>query len=294
MPWVRLDDQFHNNRKISLLSANAFRLYVSALCWCSSNLTEGVIRSDELRSIAHVKRVDHAAKELVGRGLWEELDQGWRIHDYLDYNPTRDQVRDDRAANAARQKAFRDRKKAEREIAEAPGDDERNGVTSRVTRNGRNSPPSRPVLPLPTEEESQGQPAGHAGAPDATDVPAVLRPLADALHHAGLRGLRWNLRGDEGLRIHNLMTRKGLDDMTAAAVTAAGRARQPVAHVQYFLRTWQELPNLPTTPPPGSGVPVLHAVGAAPPASTTDARVRQALDAGERLQAHLDAQREQA
>jgi flagellar biosynthesis GTPase FlhF len=130
MPWVRLDDHLPSNRKIALLSDRAFKLYIFALCWSSANLTEGRIVERELPLISRIRSPRSAADELAQAGLWESVAGGWVIHDFLEYNPDRARVKAQRAANAARQQAFRDRKKAEREAREkAPHNAPRNGVT---------------------------------------------------------------------------------------------------------------------------------------------------------------------
>lgn len=133
MPWVRLDDRFPSHRKVALLSDRSFRLYVSALCWASENLTEGRILDRELSLVARIRGVKTAAKELEEAQLWDRIEGGWVIHDYLEYNPDRARVQADREANAARQQAWRDRKRAEREAKkaaeEAARDAQRNGVT---------------------------------------------------------------------------------------------------------------------------------------------------------------------
>src|SRR4051812_36732111 len=73
MPWARFDDRFPSNRKVRLLSDGAFRLYVSAICWSAENLTDGVIKTAELRLVADVRATRTRAKELVEAGLLEEL-----------------------------------------------------------------------------------------------------------------------------------------------------------------------------------------------------------------------------
>lgn len=134
MPWVRLDDRFPSHRKVALLSDRAFRLYVSALCWSSENLTEGLIRDRELAVVTRVRGAKTAAKELEEAQLWDRIAGGWQIHDFLEYNPDRAKVKAEREANAARQQAWRDRKRAEKEAQEAAEkaarNAPRNGVTS--------------------------------------------------------------------------------------------------------------------------------------------------------------------
>lgn len=195
MPWVKLDDRFPSHRKVSLLSDRAFRLYVSALCWSSENLTEGLIRDRELSVVARVRGAKAATQELEEARLWNRVAGGWQIHDFLEYNPDRAKVKSEREANAARQKAFRERKKAEREAKRAAEEAARNAPSNGVTRdasependttatatrhdgdtnaretdptkqrssqvseirNGAsNGTPSRPVLPSPSEKEKE-------------------------------------------------------------------------------------------------------------------------------------------
>jgi hypothetical protein len=129
MPWVRLDDRFPSHRKVALLSDRAFRLHVSAICWCAENLTDGHISDRELPLVAHMRGVKATAQQLQNAGLWDRTDDGWMIHDYLDYNPSREQVIADRKKNAERQERFRQRKKSK----PAPPEGGRNGVSNGVT-----------------------------------------------------------------------------------------------------------------------------------------------------------------
>jgi len=193
MPWVRLDDRFPSHRKISLLSDRAFRLHVSALCWSSENLTEGLVPNENLTRIAHVRDMKATAKELEARGLWERVDDGWQIHDYLEYNPSRAAVQADRERNAARQQGFRDRKKAADAKKAAPDKIERNGVTPPVTEDPRNAvsngAPSRPVPTTSSNEEVGERPQPEAADPQPirVDVERACQTLADLIEANGCR-----------------------------------------------------------------------------------------------------------
>lgn len=130
MPWVKLDDRFPSHRKVALLPDRAFRLHVSAICWCAENLTDGRIAERELPLIAKVRGIKSAAKELETAGLWDRIEGGWEIHDYLDYNPSREQVLAERKKNAERQERFR--KKRNGKPVPPDGNDGSNGVTPDV------------------------------------------------------------------------------------------------------------------------------------------------------------------
>jgi hypothetical protein len=159
VPWVRFDDQFPINRKVSRLSDAAFRLHVSAVFWCARNLTDGAVPEEDLDDVcARVRTPERFVTEIVGRGLWHEIGyqcdsdvclghpdnavsntvtKGWVIHDYLEYQPSKSKVLDERKGNAERQKKWREQRKQERE--------ERNGVSNAVSNGGSNATPSRPV-----------------------------------------------------------------------------------------------------------------------------------------------------
>ena len=40
MPWAKFDDRYPWHRKVRGLSDAAFRMDVSAVCWCAENLTD--------------------------------------------------------------------------------------------------------------------------------------------------------------------------------------------------------------------------------------------------------------
>jgi hypothetical protein len=129
MPWVKLDDRFPSHRKIALLSDRAFRLHVSAICWCAENLTDGRITERELPLVAKIRGVKATAQALEDAGVWDRVDGGWQIHDYLDYNPSREQVIAERKKNAERQERFRRRKNGKPTPPDGTSNDGSNGVT---------------------------------------------------------------------------------------------------------------------------------------------------------------------
>jgi len=107
MPWARLDDMLPLHPKVRSLSDAAFRLYICAICWSNMHMTDGNIPRDQLRFTSDVRSPLARAAELVTAGLWEEAGENWRIHDYLEYQPSADKVRRERAAKADRQDRWR-------------------------------------------------------------------------------------------------------------------------------------------------------------------------------------------
>lgn len=142
MPWVRVDDQFPHHRKVRHLSDQAFRLFVSGLCWCNDNLTDGVIPERDLRFVSDVRAPKRYASELVSVGLWERTDSGWCVHDYLEYQPSAEKIREGRDAKRARQERWLERK---RDQSRSQGDASRDASDD----------VSEDAAPIPSQSHSQ-------------------------------------------------------------------------------------------------------------------------------------------
>jgi hypothetical protein len=97
--WFRVDDSFPQHPKVLAIPrrdrAAAVGLWTLAGTWCAAQLTDGRLGTHMVEELAGTKR---SAELLVTVGLWETTDDGYQIHDYLDYNPTAEEVRADQAA----------------------------------------------------------------------------------------------------------------------------------------------------------------------------------------------------
>jgi hypothetical protein len=105
MPWGRLDDDLNDDPKLSALTDSAFRLWVAGLVYCNKHLTDGFIPESEVQYF-RLKAKNRAplVAELctpqtsLGKGpLWHKVENGYTMHDYLDWNDSRDKVMADRA-----------------------------------------------------------------------------------------------------------------------------------------------------------------------------------------------------
>ena len=102
MGWVRLDDRFPDNPKVEMLTDRAFRLHIRGLCYCSEHLTDGGVP----RTVARRWGSPKSFLELFTARLWDDgVDGRYHIHDYLEYNPSREQVLARRAAQSANARA---------------------------------------------------------------------------------------------------------------------------------------------------------------------------------------------
>jgi hypothetical protein len=138
MPWIRLDDQFPDHPKVLAAGPAASWLYVCGIGYCNRLLTDGLIPSGQVRKLADVDNATELAGKLVEAGLWEQVEGGYQVHDFLDYQPSAEQVKAERADNAKRQQDWRDRKK-----------EQRNAVTNTVTDTVSNAPRNGTVTPAP-------------------------------------------------------------------------------------------------------------------------------------------------
>jgi hypothetical protein len=167
MSWVRLEDIYPINRKVGVLSDGAFRLDVEAICWSARETADGVIRAHELVLI-RARATKKQAAELVARGRWHVAGaecpspkcppagpDGWVIHDYLDYQPTRETVIKDREARAERMRRWRNGKAGGKPATEPS----RNGVTSGSSNSASALSPPRPA----PKEGGGGAPAAPTG-----------------------------------------------------------------------------------------------------------------------------------
>ena len=134
MTWFKVDDGFAFHPKAIMAGNSALGLWVRAGAWCGANLTDGALPRHMIGTFGAQAR---DAKKLCAVGLWVETTDGYQFHEWGLMQPTKVEVEAERAANRARQKEWRDRK--------------RNGVTDNVTNTASNAAPTRPD-PTPIEE----------------------------------------------------------------------------------------------------------------------------------------------
>lgn len=97
MAWARLDDRLHQNPKLARISADAFRLWVHSITFSCLNRTDGVILRTDLALTSPGLSANlraSKARELVKNGLWIETTSGWEIHDFLEFNPSADEIQE--------------------------------------------------------------------------------------------------------------------------------------------------------------------------------------------------------
>lgn len=107
MSWVKIDDQFVDHPKLVRVGSVAGWLYVCGLCYCARYLTDGFIPKEQVSRMVTDHDVTPLVTALLTQQLWVTVDGGYKVHDYLKYNPSQKQVLEQREYNAKRQAKFR-------------------------------------------------------------------------------------------------------------------------------------------------------------------------------------------
>lgn len=89
--WLKVDDSFFSNPKTAMLSDGATALWLRSGSWSAQQLTDGFIPA---RMVPMFRGSDDSVRELCDVGLWERDDErdGYRFHDWSDYQPDREEV----------------------------------------------------------------------------------------------------------------------------------------------------------------------------------------------------------
>lgn len=98
MPWGRLDDTFYDHPKtveaIRLGGLAAVGLHVMAWSYSNRHGTNGFISDGWVgRRTRLAEALVNARKDPGGEGMWERVEGGYQIHDFLEFNPSAEEVR---------------------------------------------------------------------------------------------------------------------------------------------------------------------------------------------------------
>ena len=135
MPWVKIDDHFDEHPKLARVGPPAWGYWLAGLAYCNRNLTDGFIPysvaynlagwdvwddpdADGREQIWHYSVTSGMGGEeitgewivdrLLSVGLWTQCTGGFRVHDFLEYNPSKAAVLAERKAWAAKKASQRE------------------------------------------------------------------------------------------------------------------------------------------------------------------------------------------
>ena len=179
MSWVKLDDQFFSNPKVLLAGRDARDLYLAGLTFCAAQLTDGFIPDNALRMLAAQADVDDPASlagRLVAVDLWERVEDGYQIHDWLKYNPPASEQKRKRDLNAERQARFRE---THAEELRQQRNARRNALRNAGSNGGVTRAPSPYPIDSPKGKDRESSAEEGAGAPgfDA-DISSLCAEIA--------------------------------------------------------------------------------------------------------------------
>jgi hypothetical protein len=116
MPWIRLSDDYLGDEKISALSHGGFRLWHEGLAHCRRHQTDGLIPFSIMRQLPTFSK--SREKELATplreglAPLWDLIPKmGYKVHNYLEWNPSKECEQERRAESRDRMRGWRDRER---------------------------------------------------------------------------------------------------------------------------------------------------------------------------------------
>lgn len=178
MPWIRVDDKAPRHPKFVAAGPVASWLWLCGLAYASEHGTDGFIPADAL-GVLGVKRAHRYVPILSRLGIWKPTENGWLIHDFHDYQPSRAQVRERRRQTAERVKNWRKRRNLAHgnepvTTSHAPGGPSRNAPRNTGSNAVSNAAPDPDPIVL-SERDLLVRGAG----PSAPSLPAhAQKPLA--------------------------------------------------------------------------------------------------------------------
>ena len=106
---IALDDNIEDHPKFVSLSDAAFALWVRCIGYCRRNLTDGYVPEQAARARIRSGKAEKVIAELCsppaglpnGNPLWLKVLGGYQVHDYLEWNPSKEQVEERREQKRA-------------------------------------------------------------------------------------------------------------------------------------------------------------------------------------------------
>jgi hypothetical protein len=172
MSWAKLADDFHSHPKVLAVGNVGAGLFARSVAYAAHYLTDGFIPTASARMLAGPDQA--IVDELVTAGLWDPCPGGYRIHEYLERNPTK-------ATVLARRATEREKKMRQASRRDSPG-------ASRGE--ARGIPPTPVPVPVPIKDPDARaralQSEGHARAQNRKQTGGFAGGAGESLRHRGL------------------------------------------------------------------------------------------------------------
>jgi hypothetical protein len=100
--WTKLSEDFDQHPKIVAAGPMAELLHIHGLLYCNRYLTDGHIPATAVRRLApNPTGFLRSVERLVELGIWVEVEGGYDVHDFLEYQPSRAKVLAERKQKAS-------------------------------------------------------------------------------------------------------------------------------------------------------------------------------------------------
>jgi hypothetical protein len=106
-PFVRIVVSAPRHPKLLRVPPAARWLLVAAACYCRERQTDGLLARDGIATLG-VDKPWPLVAALVAAGLLEEVDGGYRVHDYAQWQETNAEIAERRANGAKRSRDYRE------------------------------------------------------------------------------------------------------------------------------------------------------------------------------------------
>lgn len=181
MTYIRLDDQITDHPKIAAAGPTAAWLFVCALCYCSRHLTDGFIPDGAVTQLSNVTKPRLQLGRLVGANLIHEVDGGWQVTDYLQWQRSRAEVNDIKA-----KRAEAGRKGGSKGGSTNEANGKQTGSTLLSNGEAKDPPESRVQSPESYSSQSSTKPQGSSATDDDDRIEPLALRLGRADHEAAI------------------------------------------------------------------------------------------------------------
>jgi len=175
MPWGRLDDGLYDHPKLDDLGSHRLAgvgLWTLAISWCNRRLTDGQVPADRIRLLGGSPQL---AERLVAAGFFERIDGGYQIHDFLEFNESRETVEARREADRKRK-----RKPGGNRPDSGPDSTEDSGGTPDGNRPDSGGTPGRTPIHATRDRAGRVPPAAARPGPAHTNTDMSTTPQPPA------------------------------------------------------------------------------------------------------------------
>lgn len=210
MPWVKMSDDYYDNPKLAAAGPLAELLWARSIAWSNRNQQDGKVPRATARSLgAFAEDFGSTWQTLTAAleraNLWHVSDDGWEIHDYLDYQRSSAQIRElTEARSKAGKKGAEGRWGSEEGVAPADPVEESVDLATdcQPDSNGHGKPHGLAIAESPSQSQSPSaaQPptvlAAKAAKKRGTQAPDSFDVTADLAAWASKKGVRFDLAAE--------------------------------------------------------------------------------------------------